>query len=563
MAEQLVGGRYRLVRELGAGGYAVVYEAEDTAADAARRRVVVKVLNRLDEATRKKFREEQQALLRLSAEGHPGLCPIHDVGVLEDGRPYLVMGYVEGESLAARLKRGLPPLTEAAAVLEQLGATLSVAHARGVIHRDIKPDNLLLTKEESGDLRVTVVDFGIAHVGEAGESRGLTQYFDGTLRYVAPEQLERREVVTAACDVYGMAVTAYELLTGRCPFELTDERSLSSGALLTERKGGPARPASAYRAELSHGVDQLLLKGLRYEPEARPASAEAYGRELGAAIRACAAGSKTAPVAPAVDKDKTAPAVVGGGDPTQPAFLPDAGAGAERLSPEEKRARRNLMIGAAAVLLCGATCGLIYWMAMWTTPPPPRKKTPNPPPEQLAPEQLAYALLCDGEPGGRCREPYELRTGSVFRLRLTPRRDGYLWVFDEGLDERGRTQFFLLFPTPSVNGGQARATAGTAVETAPIALTGVQPRGKPGEQRSHEERLYVVWTTRQEDTVVAAWRGALANRYVVPQAAATKLREFLERHAGVTQTEQRGDETVARAPEQEKLVHQLRITHRP
>lgn len=548
-AEPLVAGRYRLGRELGRGGFATVYEAEDAVAG---RRVVVKALHRLDEETRRKFRDEQQALLRLSREPHPGLCAIRDVGELPDGRPYLATDYVEGESLAERLRRGPLPLPEAARIVAQVGAALAAAHAQGVIHRDVKPDNLLLTADADGEQRAVLIDFGIAHVGEAGERGGTTRYFGGTLRYAAPEQVEARREITAACDVYGLAATAYELLTGRSPFELNDDRSLSSGALLTERKRGPARPASAYRSELSAAVDRLLLQGLRYAPEERPAAAD-YGRALGEAIAACAAGSKTRP-APPEPGDPTRRASASGDDATWKDFQLYRGAPPWE-TPEDaarrpqKRSARLVAAAAAAALLIGGAWGLRYWTAD-RTPPPAPEKAPGAPPEQLG-----YALLCAGAPDGLCREPYEFWTGSVFRLRLTPRREGYLWVFDEGLDARGRRRLFALFPQAAPRGGPPPpAPAGKPVESGAIEWV-----GRPG-----EERLYFVWTARAEAAVVAAWRGALRNGGVVPERAAGPLRAFLERYAAAddVQVERRAEETVLRGPARDALVHVARVTHR-
>ncbi len=203
--------RYTLLDAIGDGGMARVYRAHDRRLD----RVVAVKLPHLafeDQAdTMRRFEREARLVARLS---HPHIVATYDVG--RDGETrYLVMEYAAGGSLRGVLQAGPLPPAQAVAIMEQMGRALDAAHAQGVVHRDVKPENVLLTA--AGQVKVS--DFGIAHALSQGDqtTTGTTGLMFGSVAYVAPEQA-LGEPVTAAADIYSSGALLYEMLTGQPPF---------------------------------------------------------------------------------------------------------------------------------------------------------------------------------------------------------------------------------------------------------------------------------------------------------------------------------------------------------
>src|SRR5213083_435091 len=203
-------GRYRLEARIGAGGMSTVYRALD---ETLQRRVAIKLMNRevaTDSDQLERFRREALAVAQLS---HPHIVGVIDAGE-DEGRPYIVFEYVEGETLKARIRRtGGLPVTEAVAYAIEIARALGCAHANHVVHRDVKPQNVLI--DEEGSAKVT--DFGIARTldeeGLTAEGRVL-----GTTDYVSPEQALGREV-TGQSDLYSLGIVLFEMVTGEVPFK--------------------------------------------------------------------------------------------------------------------------------------------------------------------------------------------------------------------------------------------------------------------------------------------------------------------------------------------------------
>ncbi|TML47298.1 MAG: serine/threonine protein kinase, partial [Actinobacteria bacterium] len=205
MADELVGGRYRLVVRLGAGGMSEVWAADDTELG---RRVALKLLAR--DADPARFEREAQAVAAL---GHPNICRLYDYGEA-DGRPFMVLEYLGGGTLEDRLVPGEPyPREETERIARELAAGLAHAHARGLIHRDLKPANVLFDDEGVAK----IADFGIARLVGSGTLTEAGTLL-GTAAYISPEQAQGLPA-TAASDVYSFGVILYRMLAGRLPFE--------------------------------------------------------------------------------------------------------------------------------------------------------------------------------------------------------------------------------------------------------------------------------------------------------------------------------------------------------
>jgi serine/threonine protein kinase len=304
------GGRYRLERPLGHGGMGTVYLAHDLELD---RPVAVKLLaERLagDDAFRRRFLREARVAARLS---HPNVVAVYDAGETEEGLPYIVMEYVAGATLEGR---GPLPPPEAVGLALQACHGLAHAHEHGLVHRDVKPHNLLLRSD--GTLKVA--DFGIAR---AAEATALTEVGAvlGTAAYLAPEQAAGG-AVTPATDVYALGAVLYELLTGRPPYEPTSLADLAERPEIV--------PVSELAPQVPRGVEDAVMRALARNPDYRQSSAAELTRELG-------------------DRPRTPTRV----PPTAP----------------QRRSRKWLVAGVAAVLVAAAALGVVLGTRGGDKPP--------------------------------------------------------------------------------------------------------------------------------------------------------------------------------------------------
>src|SRR4051812_6591719 len=250
--QRTLAGRYSIERELGHGGMGVVYLAPDVALD---RSVAIKLLPpALAESPdyRERFMREARTAAALS---HPNIVPIHLVEASRD-LVYFIMAWVDGESLGDRVRRA-GPLDPAvvAKLVQEVAWALAYAHSRGVIHRDIKPDNILI---DAATGRAQLTDFGVARVTAAGAASRQGQA-PRSFRYMSPEQASPDAVIDGRADLYSLGVTAFFALTGRTPFE-----SDNPAALLAQHVTKPAPPVLSVRrdvpARLAEAVDRCLAK---------------------------------------------------------------------------------------------------------------------------------------------------------------------------------------------------------------------------------------------------------------------------------------------------------------
>lgn len=257
---------YRLLERLGRGGMGVVYKAQDLVLE---RLVALKFLpaGRENERSRERLRHEARAASSLD---HPNVCTIFEIDEIGEGELFIAMGFCEGENLKEKIARGPLELEEALELTCQVASGLAHAHARGVVHRDVKPANLLLAR--SG--QVKIVDFGIALQSDRPRitREGVAL---GTVVYMSPEQLLGRSV-DHRTDLWSLGVVLYELLTGCLPFDSVTEHAYAAAVLSRSPK-----PATSQRAGLPAWIDGLLARMLARRPIDRFQQAEEVSREIG------------------------------------------------------------------------------------------------------------------------------------------------------------------------------------------------------------------------------------------------------------------------------------------
>ncbi|MBI5477347.1 MAG: serine/threonine protein kinase, partial [Deltaproteobacteria bacterium] len=272
---QVLLGQFEILQGAGRGAMGTVYRARQTTME---REVAIKVLRRdllRDPAVIKRFQREARAVARLQ---HPNIVTVFLIGETPDGRPYLVMEYVDGESLAAICGReGAMPPARALGIARQIGSALGEAHAAGVVHRDLKPENIIVgTRRRTADF-VKVLDFGIAKiVGAKSDVSQLTRTgaIFGTPHYIAPEQASGGEVDHRA-DLYSLGVILFRMLTGRLPFD----GSGGMQVLLAHIREQPPRPRDL-NPDLSVELEDAVLRTLAKDPAARWQSADEFTAAL-------------------------------------------------------------------------------------------------------------------------------------------------------------------------------------------------------------------------------------------------------------------------------------------
>jgi Tol biopolymer transport system component len=284
-------GHYEILDHLGAGGMGEVYRARDARID---RMVAIKVLigeHAESAELRERFEREARAISRLN---HPSICTLFDVGE-HNGAHFLVMEYIEGETLAKRLDKGALPLDEVLRIGGEVASALAAAHRRGVVHRDLKPANVMLTKGG-----VKLLDFGLARLHAAShgidpaaaatqaEPLTATGQVMGTFQYMSPEQAEGREA-DARSDIFAFGAVLYEMATGKRPFDGATRASVMAAVL---RSDPPS--VRSHAAALPESLDHLVRTCLAKDPDERWQSAADVAKQLAALRTAAGANRSTA-----------------------------------------------------------------------------------------------------------------------------------------------------------------------------------------------------------------------------------------------------------------------------
>ncbi|HZB85456.1 MAG TPA: serine/threonine-protein kinase [Gaiellaceae bacterium] len=369
--QALAGGRYRVERELGHGGMSTVFLAHDEELD---RPVAVKVLAAhlaSQPGLYERFVREARMAAKLS---HPNVVQVFDAGE-EDDRPYIVMEYVPGRTVADELSSsGKLEVARVVDLALQVCGGLELAHSSGLVHRDVKPQNLLVRDDGT----VKIADFGIAR---AVEATNLTQIGSilGTAAYLSPEQAEG-ETVTAAADIYSLGVVLYELLTGRTPHEFS-----SLADLVVKQREQAIRPLTDLEPSVPPELEAVVMRCLARNPDYRPSSAAELARELAAA----------SPEPPTVALPRTS-GVRATEVATAPLGTPPPAPTTTADRP--RRARRDFALprrGFLALVLVGVLVAAVVAFAVWPSGGEPEPAQDQPPTVEPVPQA--------GDPGEQAR----------------------------------------------------------------------------------------------------------------------------------------------------------------
>jgi serine/threonine-protein kinase len=281
LTDQVLDGRYRIVRKVGEGGMSFVYLASDIA---TQEQYAIKVLSAAlssDENAMARLRREASLGMRLA---HPNVCHIIRLGETQDGLVYVVMPFVEGEVLSDRNNRlGTLPIAEVVRHVHDIAAGLHVAHELKIVHRDLKPENVMICKQPGGGERAVVMDFGLAKERRAdAELQKLTAtgIILGTPEFMSPEQLRGRPL-DPRTDVYSLSLMTYEMLTAKLPFSGRTQQEMMIARLRSEpvplRQAAPSRGLEA--------VERVVGKAMQRDPNDRYQTAPEFATAIAAAAK--------------------------------------------------------------------------------------------------------------------------------------------------------------------------------------------------------------------------------------------------------------------------------------
>jgi tRNA A-37 threonylcarbamoyl transferase component Bud32 len=393
-------GPYTILEQLGQGGMATVYKAYHPALE---RYVAIKVLHPAflqDAAFLNRFRREARLVARLE---HPNIVPVYDFSEHE-GKPFLVMKYIAGKTLKARLGEGPLTSAEGMRIVDAVGAALSHAHARGILHRDLKPSNVLLSDEGV----VYLADFGLARIAASGESTLSSDMLMGTPQYISPEQARGDKNLDAGTDIYSSGVLLFEMIVGRVPFNADTPYSVIHDHIFT-----PLPRPSSLNPRVPEPVERVLLRALTKARADRYASIGDMVCAFRAAVGATTAEAR-APGAVEVDAAATAvqaasPNRAAGGIPGGEAPMPGDSPTAMPAAPGaaspagRKPGRRWFLAGGGLAFVCvclGMVLVLSAGQPSGTPTPSPAgvAETPSVPPMPAIDSAFATMQASEADP---------------------------------------------------------------------------------------------------------------------------------------------------------------------
>jgi serine/threonine-protein kinase len=523
----LIKGRYKIQQELGKGGMGVVYLAQDT--QLHDRPVVIKVLrdSTAGDWLTKKFRQEIEALVRIE---HPGVVGIFDAGEMPDGQLFVVMQFVEGVNLRSILSKDGRQIDfeQTARIVDQVGRALTAAHDRGVLHCDLKPENIMLQTSQPGEEIVKLIDFGIAKIRDSKVSSVEPTKIAGTMEYMAPEQLSGSP--TTASDVFSLGIIAYEMLTGRKPFPAENLFQLFEA-----HKTGVKELPKNLRPDLPEPAQNVILRALNPDPNQRYKRARDFSQDLRTALLNPA---QFAPTQQFSDQKNTTGTI------------------------RKKRSYKVTLI--ANVILLIVALGIAWWAfrspakPQTTTPPPSSDiaKTVAPPVLNLPELKLNYYMMMQKTASSkpfRIAKELLFEQGNRVQLFVNAPEEGYLYLINEGPGG-----YVVLFPSTLNNNASAKIDSNQEIQI-------------PGkgtfifDAEEGTEKIWMVFSQKQiadldslKDVATPEKKGELRD-----PAAVQKMTAFIQKHP-YDQTESKRDldnnQTILKA-KGDALVYLLLLEH--
>lgn len=526
--------RYFIEKELGRGGVGAVYLARDRKLHD--KPVVVKIL--LEKSLQnswvvQKFQQEKEALARVD---HPGVVGILDTGELPDGKPYLVMQFIDGVTLRSEIKSEGIQMDRAAELIKQTGRALSAAHDKGVLHRDLKPENVMLQRLGGGEEQVKIIDFGIAKLKDSiiGPSTA-TGATAGTVSYMAPEQLSGR-AVSAATDIYALGAIAHEIVTGRKPFNPETGFDL----LEMQRAGVRVKP-SDLRPSLSEAASQIILRALSFDPKDRFQSARELGDALSRALsqettldqgrierpQIPATQLSTGANAPARQTADLSSKTMAVGYQPAPVQTLDGSVYPVALEDDSPAGRPWLKVAVTLILIVAIVGAAV--VLIWKRNALFGKKDTNVAPS-LPERSLAYSLtvqkMRDGKP---YQDEFEtsgqeiFENGWKFRMNLSSPQEGYLYLLNEGPAAGDAVTYNVLFPEAKTNNGLPHVSVDQKLQSSWMRF----------DEHQGTEKFWLVWSASpvKELEAVTDVVNDKDQGEIRDAAQARAVRDFLRKHS--------------------------------
>ena len=487
-------GPYEVLGLVGAGGMGTVYRARDTR---LQRLVAIKIIN-TDVGEPELARRFESEALAASALNHPNILTVHEFGV-HDGHQYLVTEFIEGETLRHRLGGGPLPIADALDIIIQVCSALVSAHAAGLIHRDVKPENVMIRP----DGYVKVLDFGLAKLLPASQAAAENMTVSlrtspgmvlGTMGYMAPEQVRGLDVDQRA-DAWSVGVVLHEMISGRSPFP----GSTSSDVIATVLERPPL-PLSRGDEPVPAELERIVGKALAKKREERYQTIKDLEIDLRRLRQRMDAGTAI------------------------------SGSSAPALAPgrrSDASGRRWWPVAAAALVVVALVSVAALGWQRWRSPiPGSASATAASLPLRRVEYWLTVQKIRDGQP---YQAPFDssgqeiFENGWKFRFNLESPEPGFLYLINEGPGSQGVPSLHVLFPTPAIRNGSAAVLGRQPVQTSWYVF----------DQNQGTEQFWIVWSAREVPEIERAKRWANAadlGQVKDPHEAAT-LRQLLASYA--------------------------------
>ena len=542
--------RFRIEKEIGRGGIGVTYLATDLQKD---NRVAIKALlerlNAKDTAwVERHFKDEVAALSRIQ---HSGVVKFIASGETPDGKPYIAMEYVEGVDLRSLIEpeKGVDDFVRIAKIIQQLGGAISAAHDMGIYHRDLKPENVLLTTPtaERGE-EVKVIDFGIATVKNTVDEKTRATVLAGSVRYMAPEQLYGKP--TAATDIYAMGTLAYEMVTGRTPFNPDLKHPIAAmQQLIQMQKNGVRVKPQDLRPSLPDAAQAVILKALSFNQADRYQRADEFGNALADALTAHDEDLLTTHY---IDKGTQ----VMSGNFAQPVASPDQltkfeqgrdtnpgrvsvednkvqSKDAEKVALSDAKSEAKQPPNTRIIKIAAVVLTVIFFAVGLFLIFRDRNKNEVPPIQPVVTKTYSLNYWTeaqrykgkqkDGEPIRLLGSEAYFEAGDGLRFFFNSSEDGYLYLIYEDPNKKV-TPYAFLFPSPSINNGSPQVKAGADLSTAESIF----------DEKTGTEKVWIIWSATaipEMQQAVGQWVNKEHQGEIKDTNQSTFIRTFLDQNA--------------------------------